>query len=445
MNSENHASYEASSFCVDASKLEFDNNGQITKEDFPAFLHEWWHYMQDVTTITGQNGFYLWMRDIVRMTSITCKGDGKVITLPLERDKYEEFYSKYRRLYNIFCGEKEERRFADFKIMEAPSIAPQGISFDGEDHVFAKCEIKIGHETFYFGLIALQELNAFYAQQIAESYLPGVKFNVPAESLPEFPYKVGDALFDYYKVECNLKTKFMITYLVLDSLQAPCVLLHLLKELSGRSINYEHDRKVIITVFQKVSAEYSHSNPEAVGEWIKDYTKWINDPSHLMLKDSLTWYIGLQSVFEKQKKDCGIDTFALALCLGLDNLNKLYSCFPAPLIKRGDEVLGQTIKDNEQLSEAAQHDFEYALVIWSHRRIYDLLKSQDRKSFNENTKCPLYNDGKCPYLKFYHTDKSYDCNTAPWMVVKGEKQALCPYAVAAHSMGLWQNDLDFNF
>ena len=34
--------------------------------------------------------------------------------------------------------------------------------------------------------------------------------------------------------------------------------------------------------------------------------------------------------------------------------------------------------------------------------------------------------------------------TAPWMVVRGEKQAKCPYAVAAHSMGLWQNELEIN-
>jgi len=30
------------------------------------------------------------------------------------------------------------------------------------------------------------------------------------------------------------------------------------------------------------------------------------------------------------------------------------------------------------------------------------------------------------------------------MVVKGEKQALCPYSMAVHSMGLWQNDLEID-
>ena len=91
------------------------------------------------------------------------------------------------------------------------------------------------------------------------------------------------------------------------------------------------------------------------------------------------------------------------------------------------------------------HDFEQALIIWSHRRIYNLLTSQKREEFVENSICPLYNDGNCLYLNKYTSAKQYDCRTAPWMVVKGEKQALCPYAVAAHSMGLWQNDLDIHF
>lgn len=48
----NIASYEASSFAVNASNLQFDSNGMVVKEDFPAFVHEWLHYIQDVTTIT---------------------------------------------------------------------------------------------------------------------------------------------------------------------------------------------------------------------------------------------------------------------------------------------------------------------------------------------------------------------------------------------------------
>lgn len=68
-----------------------------------------------------------------------------------------------------------------------------------------------------------------------------------------------------------------------------------------------------------------------------------------------------------------------------------------------------------------------------------------KEEFEKNATCFIYNNGNCPYISKYKTDKSYDCKTAPWLVVKGEKQAMCPYAVAAHSLGLWQNDLDINF
>jgi hypothetical protein len=45
MEADNKASYEASSFAVDASRVEFDEHGVPIIEDFPAFVHEWWHYI----------------------------------------------------------------------------------------------------------------------------------------------------------------------------------------------------------------------------------------------------------------------------------------------------------------------------------------------------------------------------------------------------------------
>lgn len=445
MNTANYASYEASSFCVDASNLNFNEEGLITICDFPAFVHEWWHYIQDITTISGQNGFYLWMRDIVRMTSVTCTGNGNTITLPMKRDQYDECYSKYRKLYNIFCGEKIERRIENPLITEEPQISPNGICFDGEEHTFAKCEVKVCNEVFYFGLLVLQELNAFYAQKIVESYVERGKFNVPADSLPEFPYKMGDILFDYYHINCDIKTKFIISYLALDTIQSPTVFLYLLKALSGKNLNYTNNRDEILSELHKVSSTYSHPNIDAIDEWSKDYSKWANDQGHVMMRESLQWYINTIIAVEKLKKKYGEDTFAIALSKGHEFLKKLYECFPAPLIKQGNEVKGQQIKSNEELNIAARHDFEQAIVIWSHRCIYDLLKSQKREEFVNNSICPLYNDGNCLYLNKYTSAKQYDCRTAPWMVVKGEKQALCPYAVAAHSMGLWQNDLDIHF
>lgn len=438
------ASYEASSFAVDASRLQFDENGKIKVEDFPAFVHEWWHYIQDISTITGQNGFYLWLRDIIRMTSITCSGEGKTIEIPLPTDQYEEVFSKYRRLYNIFCGEKKDVYIKDAAIVNAPVIVPNGINIDGEKRTFAKCEIPMNDKAHYFGLIALQELNAWYAQKICETYVKGINFNIPADSLPEFPYKLGDLLFDYYKIDCNLQTRFMISTLVLDTLQAPAVFLILLRQLSGKTLEYLKDKDEIIRTLDDVARQHSYPNSAAYQEWGKDYSNWLNDESHQMLRDSLKWYLSMIGLADKLKTDYGKDTLAFSFCCGHDAMNVLYKLLPVPLIKHDGQVLGQAIDGETPFSIAAQHDFENALVIWSHRRIYDLLCSTKRKEMEKNSTCPLYNGGKCPYINRYDTSKGYDCSMSPWMVVKGEKQALCPYSVAAHSMGLWQNDIVIN-
>lgn len=441
---ENFTSYEASSFAMDASKMHFDKRGLVVPEDFPAFVHEWWHYVQDVTTITGQNGFYLWLRDLVRMTSITCSQEGGVIYIPLQKDQYDEVFSKYRKLYNIFCGAKDDECIADAKITKDPIIEPNEISIDGEERKFAKCSVFINEKTKYFGLIALQELNAFYAQKIAENYLPSVEFTVKADSLPEFPYKVGDMLFNYFKIESDLRTRFIISTLVQDTLQAPAVFLCLLKELRGKTINYCKDRKEILKIFEQVAKKYSYPNEAAYEEWGKDYSNWLNDSSHMMLRDSLAWYISIIGLAERLKRKHGYDTLPVAFSQGHQFLQIVYSCFPVPLIKIGEEILSQDIGGNDPLSIAAKRDYENALVIWSHRRIYDLLKSTNHEEAQKNATCPLYNGGKCEYIKNYKENKTYDCKTAPWMVVKGEKQALCPYAIAAHSMGLWQNELEIH-
>lgn len=442
---ENLASYEASSFTVDASKLRFDENGKVVLADFPAFVHEWWHYVQDITTVTGQNGFYLWMRDIVRMINITCSGENKTIQVPLPRDQYGEEYNKYRRFYNDFCGDgSDNERIKGASIDEDPDITPKSFPIDGENRTLAKCEIKVSGRTKYFGLIALQELNAFYAQKIAESYFPDASFTVAADSLPEFPYKVGDLLFDYYHIDCDLRTRFILSSLVLNTLQAPAVFLYLLEALKGRKIEYFNDKEEVTRLFEQICKKHSYPNETAYHEWGKDYSNWLNDESHKMLRESLSWYLSVVGLAERCREEYGFDTIPVALSQGHQFMCIVYSCFPVPLIKIGEEIMSQDIDGSKPLSIATKHDFENALTIWSHRRIYDLLRSTKRKDFQDLSSCPIYRNGNCQYLKNYDTDKRYDCMTAPWMVVRGEKQAKCPYAVAAHSMGLWQNELEIN-
>ena len=61
---------------------------------------------------------------------------------------------------------------------------------------------------------------------------------------------------------------------------------------------------------------------------------------------------------EKMKDVYGVDTFESMISKGFGYLKHIYSCFPAPLIRRGNEVLGQRIIGNDKMSQMENNDCE---------------------------------------------------------------------------------------
>lgn len=100
---------------------------------------------------------------------------------------------------------------------------------------------------------------------------------------------------------------------------------------------------MILSSINKVVNEWSYKNEDAINEWTKDYVNWINDGSHKIFADSLVWYIALIGAIEKMKNVCGVDSFESFISKDLGYLKHIHSCFPAPLIRRRNEVLGQHI------------------------------------------------------------------------------------------------------
>ena len=144
MESNDYTSYEPLAFTVTVDNLEFDpTTGFVVQSDFAAFIHEWWHYIQDISTVTGQNGFYLWLRDMARISKITCSKVGEEIHVPLNPDEYGEPMSKYRNLYNIFCGVKLEEYIDTPKITEEPIIEQLPLEIDRETRTLPKCKVSI--------------------------------------------------------------------------------------------------------------------------------------------------------------------------------------------------------------------------------------------------------------------------------------------------------------
>lgn len=436
MESNDYTSYEPLAFTVMVDNLEFDpTTGFVVQSDFAAFIHEWWHYIQDISTVTGQNGFYLWLRDMARISKITCSKVGEEIHVPLNPDEYGEPMSKYRNLYNIFCGVKLEEYIDTPKITEEPIIEQLPLEIDREMRTLPKCKVSICGKDFQFRLIALQEINCFYAQRIAEKYVAD-KPKVPADSLPDFPYKVGEMLFDRYSIVSDDNCKFLISYLCLDSIQAPAVFLEVVKELAGRSLSFDNDVDVIVEIVEKVAARLAWPNEDIYKEWSKDYVNWMNDPGHLYFTQAIQWFVCKWLLCDTIRSQNGKDFFVRKFCYNIGNLNHLYSLFPVPMFKRNGHILGSSILGYKAPVDF-QNEFDNALVLWAHKRIFEMLSIKDREKVNELATCKLYDN--CPYRE--KVGKDYDCKTAAWEVVQGETQAKCPYAIALHSMGLWQNKL----
>ena len=78
---ETFASYSPSKFSINITNLKYDGEN-IKAESFPAYIHEYCHYIQDITHISSIFGFSLWLRDIVNLTGVFSEGEKKLLKFP---------------------------------------------------------------------------------------------------------------------------------------------------------------------------------------------------------------------------------------------------------------------------------------------------------------------------------------------------------------------------
>lgn len=441
----NYASYKPGTFTIDISN--FEKAPQLFHErDMAAFIHEYCHYIQDITTISSIFGFSLWFRDLVNLINIISIAENNRIVIPLQRDIHGERINKFRSYYSLYCGDSNVVLEIDYNKNKFIKIISEvkEIKLDGNIQLLGINSIELSGLTdkFYFGLIVLQEINAFYSQQIAENNLVKFPPKVAAESLPSYPYKFGDFLFESFKINIDLETKFILTGLCLDTVQAPTVFLKVLEELNGGTFSMT-DIHYLEIVIEKCRASCSYSNEDALENILPDLQIWANSYGRDELTASLKWYILKVGVAMEFKRHHSSLFFLKSLSKGWAEIAALFHIFPPPVYIDSGILSGNaSYLGNADLSAYLKAEFDAASTFWAHKILFDLLCSKNLKEIDQRSECPLFEG--CEIRKENDQEYSYTCKRSPWEIVKGKINALCIYGIAAHSMGLWQNDLEIN-
>lgn len=442
MNEENFASYVPGTFTIKADKIHFDYEAPdgrkdlIRPSDLPAFIHEWTHYIQEVGTISAQIGFYMWMRDVAIVSKQTCAAVGAVVSVPLNDGDYNVHYWENEKIYEEYTS-----------VLKSYSLTALDIDGDGEiqpfrykERTFSNWVLKVDKQEVEINIVAIQEMNAFYAQRIKEASLPNVEFVANTASLPLFPYQLGDALFRAFEIECDDRCKFLITFGCLDTLQPAATLRETLKMLRGKSLVYGTDNDLIDRTICDAEKTHCHSKLEACTEFLKDYSNWIADSGRKEFVKAIKWYLLKCYASVMCISKIGIGGIGRMLIDGSESENLLLRCFPPPIISVDDMLYGTKSMFSATEGEDYDDDHFNALVIWSLKKLMKILTCEERSKINELACCPLYKH--CIYKE--KVGKEIDCKYAPWEVLQGEKICKCPFGIALSSMGLWQNRLEID-
>ena len=173
---------------------------------------------------------------------------------------------------------------------------------------------------------------------------------------------------------------------------------------------------------------------------MKDYNNWMFDQGRQYLAKSIEWFVA--KIIQAAAFRCfeGKSFFVRVFCGNIKSLNQLYLSFPVPIFKKNGLLMSSSmIGNNNKIDFGNEH--EQALILRYHKRLFDLICIKDVNGMEDKARCDIYED--CPYRE--KVNKDYDCKTAVWEVVQGETKAQCPYAIALHTMGLWQNRLVLDF
>ena len=132
--------------------------------------------------------------------------------------------------------------------------------------------------------------------------------------------------------------------------------------------------------------------------------------------------------------------FSFPFVMDNKNFQMFLNCFPPPIVVNDKKFYRYYDKQNPEQDKVYDEKFDAAATIWMHWVLYDLLTSKSFEEIQERCRCPIFD--YCKYRELINND--YNCTRTPWLNIKENQESICPYGMATHSFGLFQNNLDIN-
>lgn len=439
-----YPSYSSCTFSVHTERL-LDSEGFISLDYLPAFMHEFMHYLQEVSHLSSIAGYCSFLGDVCKISEYYTNPRADKIKIPIPSEIVASLNIHNRRSWLIREGSTERTPFTWEKI----DWRIDNVQYCGKELSCVVVKNKRGEE-FKLGLYALNELHSIYAQKCIEETIkdqnPEIQFRYNQELWGEL---VGEEIFGLFPVNLSNQQRFCILDFCLDTLHPSETLFTFFDRARFMATNQDFQIEEIMKTIRHISSTESiakHDFFNKIEISLLELASMFCMNSLDSLSKSITWYIKIIHTL-KMVRDAEPAILIKAL-FDQKLLKSLLQKFPPPILilkkEDGEEIV--------QVGKDQIHDinFQSAISLNSLFHMYKVLTSNSLGNFNKLAKCLFFpqNDssmGPCRVIKD-DPDLEYSCSKSHWDTVNNisKKGKCCLMTEAYQSIGLLQCNFEIN-
>jgi hypothetical protein len=384
------------------------------KKEIPTFIHEYIHFLQDITTVSGLQYINYVYNILQACVYIANQSKSRVIEIPIDISGISNL-DLAKDLNSLFIGDSHE--CLNCTNIRSIDNEPNGLIKGFENSSYVTINFDSG-KNYHFGVIAIKETMAYIIEK---------KLFPHCIKSPNIPYLLGKMVVEYIYPVLNTSD---------DNIVALC----------DASLMYDNPAEIFYSSLQLMKDEKLYfDTPNMVYDFIFNNVKyekgkdvnWRYDKAKGELLRTLPNIFGHDNYFSKECEwlvSVINDSYSIRVSKpyfiidilnekeGLSTLVNYMEKIGLPLIfNEKDEA---AVFDKEGFKDKVDFGLFRAFF-----EIFDILKT-DIVGGNFHYQCNLYNF--CKTAKENLTDNY--CKLSPWEKVHSDK--LCPFAKLWHRWGL---------